>query len=691
MLQSADGWSAEATLPCVPGEFLHMLTDGGPCSIALPSQQTADLHADVSLALGVPGSAITLQLAEPPIDDFSDSGMLGWNVLIATQDHTQDIQLGRGCAYFLDLRPILCGVAWAFAEEGRVSAALIRRQCARPEVGRTAVRVDGGRRAAPSSEDFVLVRPGDVLVVSFADVDDVPMPPVSAVAGPEDHNRAPHGEDSDADGTDPTSPGPPRGSVGLVTSSAPPASTEDFPMHEARLHVRPKPVADEARPEAQRVLLAAIACCAIFMTVAFFQVCSDAWIMLPLAFGRHRVLSLLCMFYSRALVPLEAVQIHTPEALAARAPLPPLDRLAICTPRLRALPTPCRAPVAVCPDAHAFDSLRDLHTLLEDSVRQRGDETFLDSSTLLDVLWEHFATRPSTRPTDPSMSIRDDVHTAPTLCLTDLVAVSDGTAPQACPVDVFDLDGRQCLLPGCSDWVESLLSRADLAHLRPPPVRLEKPDRFAAWVDAGCIGRKPAPGETLVLTSDGSFLPNKACTGWGITCSLVDQSLLLPGQFMGCMHGDMSALLGAAIASEVHVDAYSAEVAGLALCAVAVLQFAVSCPVLIRADNLSALEGVQGLLQMRDDSLCRLARCLHASARTFLGHPLLYQHVHACMDMMGIAPTSLQMPWPRQGLWVMLPYTPCVLLQSHCRKSSTFISGSPTYVSLEEGRARFRC
>ena len=136
MLLSTEGWNTDAPLPCVPGEFLHMLTDGGPCSIVLRSQPVADLREDVCSALSLPDSSVVLQLAEPPLDDYSDSGMLGWNILAVTQDHAQDLRLGRGCAYFLDLRPILCGVAWAYAEAGRVSVALIRRQCARPEVGR---------------------------------------------------------------------------------------------------------------------------------------------------------------------------------------------------------------------------------------------------------------------------------------------------------------------------------------------------------------------------------------------------------------------------------------------------------------------------------------------------------------------------------------------------------------------------
>ena len=628
MLQSTEGWNAEATLPCMPGEFLHVLTDGGPCSMALPSQRTNDLRVDVSLALGVPGSTVTLQLAEPPIDDFSDSGMLGWNVLIATQDHAQDIQLGRGCAYFLDLRPILCGVAWAFAEAGRVSVALIRRQCARPEVGRTEVRVEGGRQAAPGNEDFVLVHPGDVLIVSFADVADVHMPPADEADGLADPGRMSPAATDDADGNGSTPHGPPSGSVGSASSVAPPAHNQDSSMCDIRPIDQPGTASVDVPPATQRLWPAALASGVICMLVALLQACPEAWLVLPLAFGRHRTVPFLCLLYLHALMPLEAVQIDLPGAALASASVPLATRPAACMPPLRVLPTPCRAPVGAHIPAFDADILCDLNTLLEESVRERGDETFLDSSTLLDVLRDHFAKRTETCPEAVPKLTRDDGHTVLTICLSDLMRLPDTVASQDRRVDVFDLDGRQCLLPGCSDRVDSLLSRADIARLRPPPMRLEKPDRFNAWLRTGCIGRKPAPGETLVLTSDGSFTPHVARNGWGITCSLVDQTLLLPGQFIGCMYGDISALLGPTIAPEVSVDAYSAEVAGLALCAVAVLQFAVSCPVLIRADNLSALEGVRGQLQMRDDPLCRMARSLHASAHTLSGHSLSYQHVH---------------------------------------------------------------
>ncbi|OLP76708.1 hypothetical protein AK812_SmicGene43321 [Symbiodinium microadriaticum] len=154
----------------------------------------------------------------------------------------------------------------------------------------------------------------------------------------------------------------------------------------------------------------------------------------------------------------------------------------------------------------------DLRTLLEDSVRQRGDETFFDSSTLLDVLWERVAPRVCAcdvkRPDHPI----DGDRSVPQLCLFDLVGTSHADVTHAPHFDVFDLDGRQCLLPGSADRVESLLCRVDLSYLGPPPVKLEQPERYDAWdnLSDACVGMSRA--SRLVLSSaDARRLLRAAC------------------------------------------------------------------------------------------------------------------------------------------------------------------------------------
>ena len=188
MLASDAGWDFEAPLPCIPGNFLHLLTDHGPFSVALNVLPDASLAAEVGAALGLEASSSAFQVAVPPVVNFSDSGRLGWNIAAITRDHLQEIRAGSGWIYFLDLRPILCGVAWAFATAGLVSTALIRRQCSRPEVGRPRVTVTGGRPASLDEGDSVYVLPGEVLIVAF---EDPPFSRPEPISASEDRHSSP--------------------------------------------------------------------------------------------------------------------------------------------------------------------------------------------------------------------------------------------------------------------------------------------------------------------------------------------------------------------------------------------------------------------------------------------------------------------------------------------------------------------
>ncbi|CAE7231230.1 unnamed protein product [Symbiodinium sp. CCMP2592] len=193
-------------------------------------------------------------------------------------------------------------------------------------------------------------------------------------------------------------------------------------------------------------------------------------------------------------------------------------------------------------------------------------------------------------------------------------------------VEVFDLDSRQCLLPGTEEALASIFRRVPFAALRPAPGLLPRPERFDFWVRQGCVGRTPSPGETLVVTSDGSYSPCDGATGWAITFSALD-GCGLPGQFLGCVGGSLHPFTSHLGTADVGPDAYDAEVAGLLVGALAILQLPFCGDVLFRSDNSSALHGVQGVCQMRASRLCVAARCLHASAQVVLQENLAYAHV----------------------------------------------------------------
>ncbi|CAE7029298.1 unnamed protein product, partial [Symbiodinium sp. CCMP2456] len=297
----------------------------------------------------------------------------------------------------------------------------------------------------------------------------------------------------------------------------------------------------------------------------------------------------------------------------------------------RPIPTPCRGygriPRSLPQPTHASSdtarigshSEREeiLSTLLERSMLDNDYQPMLAASIALE---EAFAR--------PNHTAYHTQVTRPTICLNESIPFGQDMLPSGTEPEVFDLEARQCLLPGTPAQTDWLLQRAPLSLLSGPPHGLNKPDRFAAWVAEGCVGRAPAPGELVVLTSDGSFQDSHGRVGWGLVVSLVESStLLLPGQFVGCFYGDVTSLVGGESDGSRHRDAYSAEVAGLCWSAIASLQLAISCPVIFRSDCTSALAGAEGTVSMRSDNLCQAARCLHATASQASPAAVRYQHV----------------------------------------------------------------
>ncbi|CAE7564448.1 unnamed protein product [Symbiodinium necroappetens] len=164
MLLDSTSWSTAAALPCVPGDWLYVLSDTGPCCLQIPEARPDELFSTVADALGVPLSRATFQLAFPPVDDFSDEGRIAWNIAVLTS--TPSAPIGReGCVYFLDLRALMCGLTWAFTPE-----------CARPTAGGHLVEVLGGRPVDTDSPDEIHVWPGEVLVVQVLDAGAAPSP-----------------------------------------------------------------------------------------------------------------------------------------------------------------------------------------------------------------------------------------------------------------------------------------------------------------------------------------------------------------------------------------------------------------------------------------------------------------------------------------------------------------------------------
>ncbi|OLP86374.1 hypothetical protein AK812_SmicGene32531, partial [Symbiodinium microadriaticum] len=174
MLLSGAGWDIEASLPCVPGHWLHVLSDTGPVSIQLAAGTPEALLPVVAEAIGLPIDQASIQFAAPPLTDFADEGRMAWNIAAATRSGALPVNPER-CVYFIDMRAILCGLTWAVTQDGTVSVALIREQCGRAAAGGRRVEVTGGR-PFHGRDDIVWVWPGAVLRIRVVAIPLAPHP-----------------------------------------------------------------------------------------------------------------------------------------------------------------------------------------------------------------------------------------------------------------------------------------------------------------------------------------------------------------------------------------------------------------------------------------------------------------------------------------------------------------------------------
>ncbi|CAE7216133.1 unnamed protein product, partial [Symbiodinium sp. CCMP2456] len=206
----------------------------------------------------------------------------------------------------------------------------------------------------------------------------------------------------------------------------------------------------------------------------------------------------------------------------------------------------------------------------------------------------------------------------------DAMPVSACTVPS---VETFDLDARSCLLPCQAEHMHDLLQPISFSCLQTPPSGLPAPGRFMHWVLQASVGRAPAPGEVVTVTTDGSYDPVSGNAGWAVVVSLVaGQDFRLPGQLVGCMCGSLSEVRDAVGQVFGPFDAYLAEVAALFWGALLSLKLPGGGQWLFRADNISALRGVEGAMRLRKHPLCGAASAVHTAFR-LSRHTPAYQHV----------------------------------------------------------------
>ncbi|CAE7611352.1 unnamed protein product, partial [Symbiodinium sp. CCMP2456] len=245
---------------------------------------------------------------------------------------------------------------------------------------------------------------------------------------------------------------------------------------------------------------------------------------------------------------------------------------------------------------------------------------FYLAATLLDAMFEHFRVAPPAVVLSLSDALGDEgVVSSGGLCGLDGFTTSGP--------EVFDLAGRQCVLPCREAMLETLTCSFPFCQLQGPVGPLPMSERFDDWVRDSQIGRAPAPGEFVIITTDGSFDPDTGSAGWAVVISLVSyDDFLLPGQLVDCASGSLCDLR-AAIGKEFGCNsAYLSEIAALFWGAVFAFRLPVGAARVFRADNMAALQGAAGRVRMRNHPLCHATASLHTAYGLMRGVPS-YQHV----------------------------------------------------------------
>ena len=303
----------------------------------------------------------------------------------------------------------------------------------------------------------------------------------------------------------------------------------------------------------------------------------------------------------------------------------------------RHVPTPCRGRTGLAP-VRSFDAPEalsldapcaavsgcsgPLYTLLEESLASSASTALFDAAILLDTLFAHFAEvgRPTSGPCDRLG------HSARSVLLLDEVLPLPTSVHVPGP-EMFRLDCGQCAMPFSEASLAQLRAGLDFRLLGRVPEGVPKPGRFADWLAVGAPGRTPGPGEVLVFTTDGAFLPATAAAGWALVCSLQDSRGSLPGQYVGCFFGSYPSDASCGAHRLASPNAYLAEVLGLLWAAVVALKLPSRCEVLFRADSQAAIQGVGGVVDTAPELLCIAARCFHLAVAARGGAGVRYAHV----------------------------------------------------------------
>ena len=146
------------------------------------------------------------------------------------------------------------------------------------------------------------------------------------------------------------------------------------------------------------------------------------------------------------------------------------------------------------------------------------------------------------------------------LCSADIFAMDEGASrlsskqviqldvqlpvcsPSTTSIPCFDLERSQCFLPLSDDLLRDFWRFIPFSQLLVPPAGLSDTGRFMHWITQAGLRRSPAPGETLVIPTDGSFAPQACKAAWGLALSVRPSSATCgSGELIGCLWGPLDA------------------------------------------------------------------------------------------------------------------------------------------------------
>ena len=194
------------------------------------------------------------------------------------------------------------------------------------------------------------------------------------------------------------------------------------------------------------------------------------------------------------------------------------------------------------------------------------------------------------------------------------------------------MDAGQCVTPWTLSLESDLCKFVPFSHLRQPPSTLDAPGRFENWVAQGTL-RSPAPGESLWITTDGSFLPELGKAGWGLVVSAGSANAQAEQSFLGCCWGSLKTMTDICQGIAGPLDAFQAEIVGIFWAGVAVMQLHAHQAVYFRCDNQAALGIAEGIFQHANLPVLQATRALHQYVSIRARYPPAYVHVHGhCGD-----------------------------------------------------------